>query len=171
MRPLLSWDPIVLRFDLDALQLVANQQLTARGATLHNVRVDGRADGLVLRGLLRLKGLPTPLAVRMSDLRLYRRFFGCRLASLRGPLGLPLPLGVLVSVLDGLGKGHVRFAADDRILTVDLRDWLPPGLDLAVTEVRCLERRLIVAVASGTWTPTTADLLLPSDTSISDLDS
>lgn len=170
-RPLLSWDPLVLRIDLDAVQIVVNQQLTARNVALRDVRLGGADESLVLNGVLRLKGVPTRLLARLADLRIHRRFFGCRIEGLRGPLGLPLPLALLAAALDGLADGRVRFASDDGILTVDLRDRIPPGLDFAVVDVRCLGRQLIVSLAHGAWTPTTSDLLLPADSSDTGLDS
>jgi len=169
-RPLVNWDPLVLRLDLDAVQLVVNQQLTARDANLRDIRLGGTEATLVVRGVVRIKGVSTGLTARLSDLRIYRRFFGCRVEALRGPLGLPLPLGILGSAIDGLDGGRVRFASGDGVLTLDLRDRIPPGLDLAIVDVRCIDRQLIVALAHGAWTPTTADLLLPAEAAGTDLE-
>jgi hypothetical protein len=161
--PLLLWDLSVLRFDLDAVQLVLNQQLEARRSSLRNLRVEGVADALLLRGTVRIKGVATPIAARASELRLYRRFLGCRVENLHGPLGLPLPLSLLESLLGRHGGSSVGFNADDAILTIDLRSTLPPGLDLEVIDVRCRGRQLAVTLAPGSWTPTVRDVLLPTN--------
>jgi hypothetical protein len=162
--PLLLWDLSVLRFDLDAVQFVLNQHLEARRSPLRDVRIEGTADAMSLRGVLRVKGVPTPLRARVTELRLYRCFLGCRVANLQGPLGLPLPLALLESLLGRHTGGSIGFNADDAILTVDLRNTLPPGLRLEVLDVRCRGRQLTVTLAPGSWTPTTRDVLLPANT-------
>jgi hypothetical protein len=162
--PLLLWDLSVLRFDLDAVQFVLNQQLEARRSSLRDLRIEGVADVLTLRGVLRVKGMPTPIAARLTDLRLYRRFLGCRVQNFHGPLGLPLPLALLESLLGRHTGASIGFSADDAILTVDLRNTLPPGLRLEVLEVRCRGRQLAVTLAPGSWTASTRDVLLSANT-------
>jgi len=162
-RPLVHWDRSVLRFDLDAVQQVVNQHLAARGIAVREVAVAADGDGVRLRASARLKGLPASVACRIADLRLYRRFVGCRVSWVRGPLGLPLALRLLAKLIDGLDDNRLRFDADDGILTYDLRPSLPPGLDLTVTEVRCEGRDVIVTLAGGSWRPTERDVLLPPD--------
>lgn len=162
-RPLVNWDRSVLRFDLDAIQQVLNQQLDAREAAVRDLTFHADGEGLRVRASARLKGVPTTLSARFDELRLYRRFIGCRVAWVRGPLGVPLPLGLLERLIDGIDEYRLRFDADDGILTYDLRPSLPPGLDLAVTNVRCEGRQLIVTLAEGSWRPTVRDVLLPPD--------
>ena len=162
-RPLVHWDRSVLRFDLDAVQQVLNQHLEARAASLREISFNADGDGLRTRATARFKGVPTSLSAHFDELRLYRRFIGCRVSWVHGPLGMPLPLGLLERLIDGFDEYRMRFDADDGILTYDLRENLPPGLDLAVTNVRCEARQLIVTLAEGSWRPTVRDVLLPPD--------
>ena len=148
-RPLLRWDGFTLRIDLDMVELLANRQLAARVEAIRRLEVNGDGDGLELRLDIAWKGLPAQVSATVRELRLHRRFFGCRLEGLHGPMGVPLP-GALVGVLARrFGQGMVSFDPGDRILLVDLRRFLPEGLEVRVKDVRCEGRWVCVELAGG----------------------
>ena len=161
-RALLSWDRFALRIDLDALQTVVNQQLEGRSLPVRRADISGRGDELDARVDLAWKGLPARVSVRVAEVRFRRRFLGCRILAVHGPVGIPVPLALLAPMIARFGPSTVHFDASDGILIVDLRGQVPPGVELQVSGVRCRGRQLELELAPGSWTPSTSDVLLPA---------
>jgi hypothetical protein len=149
LRPLVKWDGFALQVDLDMVELVANRALAKRAPSFRRLGVTGEGDELAIHLEAGLKGLPAHLSATVSELRLHRRFFGCRIEALHGPLGLPLPIAVAGSLARRLAPELLRFDPDDRILLVDLRRFLPEGLEVRISDVRCVGRWLTVTLAGG----------------------
>jgi hypothetical protein len=149
MRPLVRWDGFTLRVDLDMVELVANRELARRVDAIRRLEVSGEGDELELRLEVAWKGFPGQVSARLRELRLHRRFFGCRIERLRGPMGLPLPTALVSALIRRFGQGLLSFDPDDRILLVDLRRFLPEGLEVRVQDVRCQDRWLCVDLAGG----------------------
>jgi hypothetical protein len=148
-RPLVRWDGFTLWIDLDMVELVVNRELGRRAPLLRRLEVTGAGDELELHLEAAWQGLPARVSAKVRELRLHRRVFGCRLEGLRGPLGIPLPLALAGAMVRRLGQGMVRFDPEDRIVLVDLRRFLPEGLEVRVKDVRCQERWLCVELAGG----------------------
>lgn len=148
-RPLVRWDGFTLWIDLDMVELLANRELARRAPLLRRVAVSGQGEELELHIEAAWQGLPAGVSARLCELRLHRRVFGCRVEGLRGPMGIPLPVALAGAMARRLGQGMVRFDPDDRILLVDLRRFLPEGLEVRVKGVRCQERWLGVELAGG----------------------
>jgi len=152
-RPLARWDGFCLRLDLDMLELLAARELPARTEAVRGVRVAGEGERLEFVVTIAIKGLPAKVAARVDEIRVYRRFLGLRIASLRGPLGVPVPLGLVAMALRRFGPDFVTLDTDDGILLVDLRRWLPDGVQIEIRGVRCLGRTLEIELASGSVAP------------------
>lgn len=148
-RPLVQWDGFTVRVDLDVLELAANRELPRRVPHLEELHVAGDGERLEVEVRLAWQGLPARVAAAVSEVKLYRRFLGCRVESLRGPLGVPIPLELASAAVRRFAPGFVRLDAADRILLVDLRDRLPEGLRLEVGAVRVVGRALEVELAPG----------------------
>lgn len=149
MRPLVRWDGFTLRIDLDMVEVVANRELARRVDAIRRLEVSGEGDVLDLRVEAAWKGFPAQVSAKLRELRLHRRFFGCRIEGLRGPMGVPLPGALLSAMIRRFGQGLLSFDPDDRILLVDLRRFLPEGLEVRVKDVRCQGRWLCVDLAGG----------------------
>ena len=148
-RPLVRWDGFTLWIDLDMVELVVNRELGRRTPLLRRLEVTGAAGELELHLEAAWQGLPARVSAKVRELRLHRRVFGCRVEGLRGPLGIPLPLTLVGVLVRRLGQGMVRFDPEDRIVLVDLRRFLPEGLEVRVKDVRCEGRWLCVELAGG----------------------
>ncbi len=149
-RALLAWDEVSLRCDLDLLERLVNRELPHQVAAVREVRLAGEGPVLEVTVRVAWQGLPAQLVATITELRLHRRFLGCRVVSLRGPLGVPLPLAAVAAVLGRAVPGYLRLDPSDRILLVDLRAWLPPALDLGVRAATVTGRVLEVRLAPGT---------------------
>jgi hypothetical protein len=149
LRPLVKWDGFALQADLDMVELVANRQLASRSSAIRRIAVGGKGETLEFQLEAALKGIPAHVSASVSELRLHRRFFGCRIEALHGPLGVPLPVTLVALLARRLAPDVLRFDPDDRILLVDLRRFLPEGLEVRVADVRCAGRWLTVELAGG----------------------
>ncbi len=149
MRPMVRWDGFAVRVDLDLVELAANRELARRDSVVRRVQVSGEGDELEIEVGAAWKGFPAQISARVRELRFHRRFFGCRVAGLRGPMGLPLPAALLGALVRRFGQGMLSFDADDRILLVDLRRYLPEGVEVRVRDVRCDGRWLCLELAGG----------------------
>jgi len=149
MRPLVRWDGFTIRLDLDMAETIADRELARRGSAVRHLEIGGEGDELELRVVASWRGFPAQVSARVGELRLHRRFFGCRVVALHGPMGVPLPAKLLGALVRRFGQGLVSFDPEDRILLVDLRRHLPEGLEVRVREVRCRDRWLCVDLAGG----------------------
>ncbi len=148
-RPLVRWDGFTVRIDLDMVELAANRELARRGSVVRRVQVGGEGDELEIDVVAAWRGFPGQVSARVRELRFHRRYFGCRVERLRGPVGVPLPAAILAALVRRFGQGIVTFDPSDRILLVDLRRFLPEGIDVRVRDVRCEGRWLCVELAGG----------------------
>jgi hypothetical protein len=152
-RPLVAWDAFSLRLDLDMLEYALRRLLPRYTEAIRAVRLAGAGDELEIRVDVAFKGLPARLAARVSELRLRRGFLGCRVERVRGPLGVPVPLGLVAAALRRAAPDLLRLDADDAILLVDLREKLPSEVSVGVRDVRCEGRWLHLDLAPGALTP------------------
>lgn len=148
-RALLRWDGFTLRVDLDVLESMARRLLAEKAPWLELGRIGGAGSVLEIELASRWQVFRFAGTVRFSELRLHRRFLGLRVEALRGPLSLPVPLGLVASLLRKYAGGLVRLDPDDQIVLVDLRPHLPAGLEVRIAEVRCQGRWLEIDVAPG----------------------
>jgi hypothetical protein len=158
VRPVVRWEGFALRFDLDMVELVANRQLARLETAVRRIALTGSGDELEIHVDAAWKGLPAHLSARVRELRLHRRFFGCRIQELRGPFGVPLPVSLASVAVRRLGEPMLRFDPDDHILLVDLRRFLPEGLEVRVRDVRCEDRWLCLELDAGSATAQLAGL-------------
>ncbi len=149
LRPLVRWDGFALQVDLDMVELIANRELARHDSAVRHVGLTGEGETLEIHLEAALKGVPARLSASVSELRVHRRFFGCRVEALHGPFGLPLPIGLAGTVARRLAPDLLRFDPEDHILLVDLRGFLPEGLEVRVADVRCAGRWLSVELAGG----------------------
>jgi hypothetical protein len=149
LRPLVKWEGFTLQVDLDMVELVSNRELARRDSAIRRVGVTGEGEVVEIHLEVALKGLPARVSATLAELRVHRRFFGCRIEALRGPLGIPLPIGLAGALARRLAPELLRFDSEDRILLVDLRSHLPEGLEVRISDVRCAGRWLTVELAGG----------------------
>ncbi|HPC83707.1 MAG TPA: hypothetical protein P5234_09865 [Thermoanaerobaculaceae bacterium] len=158
-RSLLHWDGFTIRLDLDVIEVVVRRVLAQKAPWLELVRLGGEGNGLEVEVASRWQVFRFAGTVRLSELRLHRRFLGCRIEAVRGPLSLPLPLGLAAALLRTHAGPLVRLDPEDRILLVDLRRYLPAEVEVRIADVRCRERWLEVDVAPGSVAATLASRL------------
>jgi hypothetical protein len=156
---MLRWDGFSLHLDLDMVELLANREIKAKAPELQEIHVSGQDEELTVQGVARWHGIPLSFAVRLGELRLRHRFFGCRLDMIKGPLGAPVPIKLLHSLAQRFGHDLVVFDPTDRILLVDLRRFIPAGVEVSIARIVCLGRWLQIELAPGSLAASLTDRL------------
>jgi hypothetical protein len=146
--PLLRWDTTCLSVSLDRI----NHQLAELISDVDEMEqlvLVGAGDHLRFTATVRYRGMRLPLALEARETRLRHRRVGFRIVHLRTLAHVTVPLMVVARVLDRLlGQRH-RFDRVSRIVLIDLRDWLPPEVELAVAEIRVRGRFLVLELEPG----------------------
>ena len=150
-RPLFTWEEFCLRVDLDILELWLNREVAGKVDALREFRFSGVGDTVELQVKVAVEGFPARLTARLAELRVYKAKLGCQVRGVSGPLGIPIPISLVASLLRRHAAQWARLDTDDRILLVDLRRWLPAALNLHVQEVRCNGRWLEIELAPGSF--------------------
>jgi hypothetical protein len=148
---LLTWEEFCLRIDLDILELWLNREVAGKVEALRELRFSGDGGTLKLEAKVAVEGFPARVAVRLDELRVYKAMLGGRVRSVSGPLGIRVPITLIAALLRRHGAAWARLDAEDHILLVDLRRWLPASLHLHVQEVRCNGRWLELGLAPGSF--------------------
>ncbi|MFH1177951.1 MAG: hypothetical protein V1750_11135, partial [Acidobacteriota bacterium] len=127
-RSLLTWDQLGIRLDLDLIEGWLNHEVLREVEAIRELRLAGSGDLLELRVKVAWEGLPAWLSAKLTELRLYKGFLGCRVESVRGPLGVPVPIAIVARLVHRFAARYVQLGVEDRLLLVDLRRWLPGWL-------------------------------------------
>jgi hypothetical protein len=153
-RPLVKWDGFSLHIDLDILEHTVNGILSQKVPGVELLSLDGEGETLEAHVRLEWKGFPAQVGVRIGQLRLHRRFFGCRLLSVHGPFGLPLPVSLVGALVRRVAGGIVHFDHQDGILLAELHRYIPEGIELRIASVTCRGRWLEITLAPGSLAAT-----------------
>ena len=168
--PLLRWDGLHLVIDLPTLQRHLERALenTDQVAAL---TLEGRDDALRVLATVVWKGLSSRVAIDLAEIRLKQRFLGFRMRHPRVLGGVPVPRSALEMILR-TADIDILTVFGEGILVVDLREWLPPELDLKVLTIQATERSVHVWFGAGGLRdlPTKRPKALPADTSLSSHD-
>ncbi len=157
--PLISWDGFTMKLDRAQLHAWANRELPARVTALRRLELWGLPDGhLMLEVAFAWKGLPGTVLLRLREVKVAHRFFGCQVVAVRGPLGVPLPVSTVAKVMQRLLPGKVQYDGGDGVFLLDLRQWLPEGLELSVRRVHCGTQSVELELGPGSLRPRVAAL-------------
>lgn len=96
-------------------------------------------------------GIPLSAKATLSQLRLKDGFLAFMLEKLQALSFIPIPDQLLTYLVQKAPKGLLTYYPQDRILVVNLNDWMPRGVDLSL-EATVFERgALILQFAGGSY--------------------
>jgi len=157
-RPLVRWDGLVFRVDLDMVEVLFARELRTHDAPVRRLQLGGMGEVVRVDLELTLKGFPARIAAELEEIRIYRGFLGCRVRSLRGPMNLPIPLSLAAWGLARAGHPDIRLDTEDGVLLVDIRRRLPSILDLHLSSVQVVARELRLSLGPGRLFPPPTEL-------------
>lgn len=125
------WGALTLCFDEQTLTAIA-RKLVPRIPELLDLRVHVKKDELSVTIVVRRFGVPLSARASLSQLRLKDGFLAFVLEHVDALSFIPIPDALLGHVIERAPRGLLTFYKEDRILVVNLNDWMPPGLDLTL---------------------------------------
>ena len=142
------WDPVVIRMDAETLTAIARKVLAGVPA-INGVAVNLAPGELSLSLTVRRFGVPLSARAVLSQIRLREGMLAFVLERAQALSFLPVPDSVVAAVVERARPGLVTFYRADRILVVNLADWMPPGLDLSLDSVEITSEEAVFHFAPG----------------------
>ena len=141
LHPLARWDGLHLVLDLVRVERHLNEYLM-RNETLDDLRLRGAGDALTAEITVTWKGIPARVGMDIAEIRMRHRHIGFRMRRLRALGRIPVPRSAVELGLRSLESSLLKVFPGQGIVVVDLRQWLPPELDLRVLTVQGTARSL-----------------------------
>lgn len=138
---LVRWDGLHLVFDLGLLERHL-QRRVERSERVDDLRLTGEGDAICLSARVVWKGLRTKVAVNVEEIRLRKRHLGFRLRKARVLGGMPVPVGAVEILVREVADDVATVFRGEGIVVLDLRQWIPPELELSVLTVQATEETL-----------------------------
>jgi hypothetical protein len=96
-------------------------------------------------------GVPLSARASLSQLRLKDGFLAFVLDSVQALSFIPIPDQLLSYLVQKAPPGLLTYYRDDRIMVVNLNDWMPPGVDLSLERTVFEEGALTMQFAPGSY--------------------
>jgi hypothetical protein len=146
--PLLRWDGLHLVVDLRTVE-VHLDRLLRRTGKVARLALEGRDDTLRVFASVSWKGIVSRVSVDLAEIRLRQRYLGFRLRRITVFGGVRIPRRAIEAVIRDVDPDRVTVFPGEGIVVIDLRDTLPPGLDLKILTVQATGRSLHLWFGAG----------------------
>jgi len=144
------WSGLSLTFDEATLNaLVA--RLADQIPDLNNLEIEISNGELAATLIVHRFGVPLSAKATLSQLRLKDGFLAFVLDKVQALSFIPIPDQLLNYLVQKAPPGLLTYYAEDRIMVVNLNDWMPPGVDLSLERTVFGERSLTLHFGSGSY--------------------
>jgi len=147
-QALLQWDGFHLAMNLGVLERKIQEALLGINM-VSDVHLSGWADVVLLEATLHWKGLSTRVRIEIREIRLRFRRLGFRLGKMKILGGMRIPRSAIESIVEKAGGEFVRVFRGAGIVVVDLRDKIPPELELRLLTIQVSQRKLEIWLGPG----------------------
>ena len=110
-------------------------------------------------------GVPLSARASLSQLRLKDGFLAFVVDRIQALAFIPVPDQLVTYLVQKAPQGLLTWYPEDRIMVVNLNDWMPPGVDLSLERTEFQEGALTMHFAPGSYdlTEVLTDPLAPED--------
>ncbi len=110
-------------------------------------------------------GVPLSARAALSQLRLKDGFLAFVVDRIQALAFIPVPDQLVTYLVQKAPEGLLTWYPEDRIMVVNLNDWMPPGVDLSLERTEFQESALTMHFAPGSYdlTEILTDPLAPED--------
>ena len=151
----IRWRGLALIFDEPTLnRLVA--RLTDRIPDLQDLRIHVAPGELSATVVLHRYGVALSAKATLSQLRLKDGFLAFVLDKVQALSFIPIPDQLITYLVQKAPQGLLTWYRDDRIMVVNLNDWIPPGFDLSLERTVFETGALTLHFAPGSYDLTDA---------------
>jgi hypothetical protein len=144
------WSGLSLTFEERTLNaLVA--QLVERIPDLKDLKIEVSPGELAATLVVHRFGVPLSAKATLSQLRLKDGFLAFVLERVQALSFIPIPDQLLTYLVQKAPVGLLTYYPEDRIMVVNLNDWMPPGMDLSLEKTVFQKGALTLQFASGSY--------------------
>jgi len=123
---------------------------------LKDLRIDVSKGELAATLVVHRFGVPLSAKATLSQLRLKDGFLAFLLDKVQALSFIPIPDQLITYLVQKAPAGLLTWYRDDRIMVVNLNDWIPPGVDLSLERTVFETGALTLHFAPGSYDLTDA---------------
>jgi hypothetical protein len=144
------WSGLSLSFDERTLNALV-RRLVDRIEDLKDLNIAVEKGELAATLHVHRFGVPLSAKATLSQLRLKDGFLAFVLDKVQALSFIPIPDQLLHYVVQKAPPGLLTFYPEDRIMVVNLNDWMPPGVDLSLERTLFEPGLLTLQFAAGSF--------------------
>jgi len=145
-----AWSGLSLTFSERTLNALV-RRVAEEIPELENLAVSLRPGELAVTAVVRRFGVPLSARATASQLRLKDGFLAFVLDRVQALSFIPIPDQLLTYLVQKAPPGLLTYYADDRIMVVNLNDWMPAGVDLSLERTEFKQGALTLHFSSGSY--------------------
>jgi len=144
------WSGLSLTFDEKTLNAIVGQ-LVEKIPDLKDVKIQVTPGELAATMVIHRFGMPLSAKAILTQLRLKDGFLAFVLDKVQALSFIPIPDQLLTYLVQKAPAGLLTYYPADRIMVVNLNDWLPAGMDLSLEKTVFEKEALTLQLASGSY--------------------
>ncbi len=144
------WSGLSLTLDERTLNVLVHR-LVDRIPDLQDLKLRVAPGELAATLVVHRFGVPLSARASLSQLRLKDGFLAFVLDKVQALSFIPVPDQLVNYLVQKAPSGLLTFYPDDRIMVVNLNDWMPPGIDLSLERTIFEEGALTMQFAPGSY--------------------
>jgi len=144
------WSGLSLTFDERTLNALV-RMLVEQIPDLQDLKLQVTRGELAATVVVRRFGVPLSAKATLSQLRLKDGFLAFVLDKVQALSFIPIPDQLLNYLAQKAPVGLLTYYPEDRIMVVNLNDWMPPGVDLSLEKTTFEEGALTLQFATGSY--------------------
>lgn len=144
------WSGLSLIFDERTLNALVGR-LVDRIPDLQDLRIAVTPGELAATVVVHRFGVPLSAKATLSQLRLKDGFLAFVLDKVQALSFIPIPDQLLHYLVAKAPPGLLTYYPEDRIMVVNLNDWMPPAIDLSLERTVFERGELTLKFASGSY--------------------
>ncbi|HYT31201.1 MAG TPA: hypothetical protein VEO37_01300, partial [Thermoanaerobaculia bacterium] len=142
------WSGLSLTFDEKTLNALVTR-VAERIEDLKDLRIEVSSGELAANLVVHRFGVPLSAKATLSQLRLKDGFLAFVLDKVQALSFIPIPDQLLSYLVAKAPPGLLTYYPQDRIMVVNLNDWMPPGVDLSLERTVFQRGALTLHFAAG----------------------
>jgi hypothetical protein len=144
------WSGLALTFDEKTLNVLVHR-LVDEVPDLQDLKIRVTRGELSATLVVHRFGVPLSARATLSQLRLKDGFLAFVLDRVQALSFIPIPDQLLTYLVDRAPEGLLTWYRDDRIMVVNLTEWMPPGIDLSLERTVFEDGALTLHFAPGSY--------------------
>ena len=144
------WSGLSVSLDEPTLNAIV-QRLVDRVPDLQDLAIRVTPGELSATLVVRRYGVPLSAKASLTQLRLKDGFLAFVLDRAQALSFIPIPDQLLAYLVRRAPAGLLTYYSDDRIMVVNLNDWMPPGMDLSLEKTVFEQGAIRLHLSSGSY--------------------